>query len=43
MCELFAMSASVPHTVCYELDLFAAEGGEKDKLDSTAIVALLVL
>lgn len=31
MCELFAMSASVPHTVCYELDLFAAEGGEKHR------------
>tara|TARA_A100001391_G_scaffold273_2_gene636 strand:+ start:51395 stop:52201 length:807 start_codon:yes stop_codon:yes gene_type:complete len=31
MCELFAMSASVPHTVRYELDLFAAEGGEKHR------------
>ena len=31
MCELFAMSASVPHAVCYELDLFAAEGGEKHR------------
>ncbi len=31
MCELFAMSASVPHDVCYELDLFAAEGGEKHR------------
>ncbi|QRF65826.1 class II glutamine amidotransferase [Ponticoccus alexandrii] len=29
MCELFAMSATEPHTVRYELDLFAAEGGEK--------------
>ena len=28
MCELFAMSASTPHRVRYELDLFAAEGGE---------------
>ena len=31
MCELFAMSASVPHTVRYELDLFAAEGGERHR------------
>ncbi|MBK61691.1 MAG: class II glutamine amidotransferase [Altererythrobacter sp.] len=31
MCELFAMSASVPHTVRYELDLFAAEGGERQR------------
>lgn len=31
MCELFAMSASVPHTVRYELDLFAQEGGEKHR------------
>jgi len=31
MCELFAMSASEPHTVRYELDLFAAEGGEKHR------------
>ncbi len=31
MCELFAMSASVPHKVRYELDLFAAEGGEKHR------------
>lgn len=31
MCELFAMSAAEPHTVRYELDLFAAEGGEKHR------------
>ncbi|WP_417308714.1 class II glutamine amidotransferase [Devosia sp.] len=31
MCELFAMSASVPHRVRYELDLFAAEGGERHR------------
>nr|WP_321361710.1 class II glutamine amidotransferase [uncultured Hyphomonas sp.] len=31
MCELFAMSASTPHTVRYELDLFAQEGGEKHR------------
>ncbi|MFZ5965013.1 class II glutamine amidotransferase [Thalassococcus sp. BH17M4-6] len=31
MCELFAMSATEPHTVRYELDLFAAEGGEKHR------------
>ena len=31
MCELFAMSASEPHTVRYELDLFAQEGGEKHR------------
>tara|TARA_B100000953_G_scaffold137161_1_gene113577 strand:- start:657 stop:1457 length:801 start_codon:yes stop_codon:yes gene_type:complete len=31
MCELFAMSASVPQRVCYELDLFAAEGGERHR------------
>ena len=31
MCELFAMSASVPHTVRYELDLFAGEGGERHR------------
>lgn len=31
MCELFAMSASKPHTVRYELDLFAREGGEKHR------------
>lgn len=31
MCELFAMSATEPHTVRYELDRFAAEGGEKHR------------
>ncbi|WP_413205822.1 class II glutamine amidotransferase [Rhodospirillum sp. A1_3_36] len=31
MCELFAMSASVPHRIRYELDLFAAEGGERHR------------
>ena len=31
MCELFAMSASVPHRVRYQLDLFAAEGGERHR------------
>ena len=31
MCELFAMSASTPHRVRYELDLFAQEGGEKHR------------
>jgi glutamine amidotransferase len=31
MCELFAMSAAVPHRVRYELDLFAAEGGERHR------------
>lgn len=31
MCELFAMSASSPHKVCYELDRFAREGGEKHR------------
>ena len=31
MCELFAMSASAPHTVRYELDLFAQEGGERHR------------
>ena len=31
MCELFAMSAAEPHTVRYELDLFAAEGGERHR------------
>ena len=31
MCELFAMSASRPQRVRYELDLFAREGGEKHR------------
>lgn len=31
MCELFAMSASKPQRVRYELDLFAAEGGERHR------------
>ena len=31
MCELFAMSASQPQRVRYELDLFAKEGGEKHR------------
>ena len=31
MCELVAMSASGPHTVRYELDLCAAEGGERHR------------
>ncbi len=31
MCELFVMSASQPQKVRYELDLFAAEGGEKHR------------
>ncbi|MXO67008.1 class II glutamine amidotransferase [Altericroceibacterium endophyticum] len=31
MCELFAMSASAPQTVRYELDLFANEGGERHR------------
>ncbi|KCZ57379.1 hypothetical protein HY29_01230 [Hyphomonas beringensis] len=31
MCELFAMSASTPQRVRYELDRFAAEGGERHR------------